>query len=88
MDQCHEQDLGLRFTVKGKPHYGWPRLSVQVRGHRLAATLTGFAYETVPNKPIVAGQTKGTDMTVERPTLGHLAAGTAAIPGWRLRKKR
>ena len=51
--------LGLMFTLHGKVHYGWARLSVQALKRRftLTATLTGFAYETVPGKPIVAGAT-------------------------------
>jgi hypothetical protein len=52
--------LGLRFLIQGKTHYGWARLSVQVKGE-ITATLTGYAYETVPNLPIRAGQTHGTD---------------------------
>jgi hypothetical protein len=53
--------LGLMFTLQGKVHYGWARLSVEASKRRftLTATLTGFAYETIPNKPIIAGQTKG-----------------------------
>jgi hypothetical protein len=50
--------LGLQFLTKGKTHYGWARLSVEVKRHRIVATLTGYAYETIPGKPIKAGQTK------------------------------
>jgi hypothetical protein len=54
--------LGLKFTVKGKIHYGWARLTVQVLGRAfIKATLTGYAYETIPNKPIIAGRTNGSD---------------------------
>jgi|HubBroStandDraft_1064217.scaffolds.fasta_scaffold182397_1 hypothetical protein len=56
--------LALTLNVEGEIHYGWARLSVKVsRGSMLdiAATLTGYAYETIPNKPIIAGRTKGTD---------------------------
>jgi hypothetical protein len=50
--------LGLRFQIRGRNHYGWARLNVQVdRKHRLTALLTGYAYETIPNKAIQAGQT-------------------------------
>jgi hypothetical protein len=39
-------------------------------------TLTGYAYETEPDKPIVAGQIDGTDViTVQPETLGGLALG-------------
>jgi hypothetical protein len=51
--------LGLEFQIKGKTHYGWARLSVQVGYVYINATLTGYAYETIPNKSIIAGQTKG-----------------------------
>jgi len=54
--------LGLRrFKIKGQIHYGWARLSVQVSGTRVTGTLTGYAYETIPNRPIIAGKTKGPD---------------------------
>lgn len=50
--------LGLKFLVKGKPHFGWARLNVAFRPNFTHATLTGYAYETVPNKPIITGKTK------------------------------
>jgi hypothetical protein len=51
--------LGLKFVIQGKIHYGWARLNVG-KGAR-PAVLTGFAYETIPGKAIIAGKTKGTD---------------------------
>jgi hypothetical protein len=66
--------LGLKFLIKGKIHYGWARLSVKVQGHAITATLTGYAYETIPNKPIIAGKTKVGDDRA-RTTLGRLALG-------------
>jgi hypothetical protein len=52
--------LGLKFTVNGKTHYGWARLTVQALGSAfIKATLTGYAYETIPGKSIKAGQRKG-----------------------------
>ena len=72
--------LGLKFVVHGKVHYGWARLSVTLGHHRqfddVSGTLTGYAYETVPNKPIIAGQITGPDViTVQPETLGSLARG-------------
>jgi hypothetical protein len=72
--------LGLKFVVRGKVHYGWARLSVTLGHHRqfddVSGTLTGYAYETIPNKPIIAGQTAGPDViTVQPETLGELARG-------------
>jgi hypothetical protein len=68
--------LGLMFYVGGKIHYGWARLSsVKTGGWKL----TGYAYESIPNKTIITGKSKGPDvMTFKPPTLGHLAAGSAA----------
>ncbi len=72
--------LGLRFVVNGQVHYGWARVSVTLGHHRqhddVNGTLTGYAYETVPNKPIITGQTTGPDViTVQPDTLGGLALG-------------
>jgi hypothetical protein len=91
--------LGLQFVIKGKVHYGWARLTVTVQqqrqGHSIAATLTGYAYETIPNKPIIAGQTTDDssaaqpnpaaliEPTPQPPTLGHLAMGALGLSLWR-----
>ena len=66
--------LGLKFAIKGKTHYGWARLSVTGGFGSIVATLTGYAYETIPNKSIIAGKTCG-DVIVEPATLGRLALG-------------
>jgi len=78
--------LGLKFVIRGKVHYGWARLNVRVfeNGVQVAATLTGYAYETIPGKPIIAGKTHGKDViTVEPASLGHLARGASAVSTWR-----
>jgi hypothetical protein len=72
--------LGLKFVIHGKVHYGWARLSVTLGHHwqydDVSGTLTGYAYETIPNKPIITGQTKGEDVITFQPdTLGGLARG-------------
>ncbi len=51
--------LGLKFQVKGKIHFGWARLIVTVQGDAMTATLTDYAYETIHNKPIIAGNKNG-----------------------------
>jgi hypothetical protein len=81
--------LGLKFMIDGQIHYGWARVSVTKLNNKIgvAATLTGYAYETIPNKPIVAGKTKGPDViTWEPATLGHLAQGASGISAWREKK--
>jgi hypothetical protein len=87
--------LGLRFIVQGKIHYGWARLTVTVENRYFLTTLTGFAYETVPDKPIVTGKTsdKAEEMAsskkidvkalpaaaCESATLGRLARGASGL---------
>jgi hypothetical protein len=79
--------LGLQFVINGQVHYGWARLTVTFppqpsRG--ILAILTGYAYETEPNTPIITGKTKGPDViTLDPATLGHMAAGASQIPAWR-----
>ena len=68
--------LGLKFVIKGKIHYGWARVKVARRDPRgYNATLTGYAYETIANKAILAGATKGSEKIAGSP--GMLAAGAA-----------
>lgn len=54
--------LGLSFKINGETHYGWARLSVKDANLEITAVITGYAYETEPNKPINAGdQGRGSD---------------------------
>jgi hypothetical protein len=53
--------LGVTFPINGKWHFGWARVTVTTDPGDLlpfTATLTGYAYETIPGKAIHAGQTK------------------------------
>lgn len=88
--------LGLKFYIEGKVHYGWARLNVTVENQGenqgVYALLTGYAYETVANKPIVTGRTKGaaandhrslSEKMPEPATLGLLARGAAGLAAWR-----
>jgi len=87
--------VGVKFEIKGQTHFGWVRLNVKVQVPQIiTATLTGYAYETIANKPITAGQTKGPDNTaIEEPTfaapsrepltLGVLALGARGLSIWR-----
>ncbi len=47
--------LGLEFQINGQTHYGWAELSTN--GETGVDFLFGFAYETIPFKPILTGQT-------------------------------
>lgn len=65
--------LGLKFMINGKTHYGWARLNVTLEPGSVTGKLTGYAYETKPNKAILAGD-EGTG------GLGRLALGVAGRP--------
>jgi hypothetical protein len=94
--------LGFKFSIKGTTHFGWARLNVACittfNKHQITGVLTGYAYETVPNKPIITGKTKGPDeignvdqaipatravATPEPAALGLLAMGAGGLPLWR-----
>jgi hypothetical protein len=86
--------LGLRFVVRGKTHYGWARLNVKANASVITGTLTGYAYETIPDKSIIAGATEEPDQdqlapasfnsrTPESATLGALALGAPGLSIWR-----
>ncbi len=49
--------LGLKFQINGETHFGWARMTVDFRLFKpLKSVLTGYAYQTQPNTPIIAGQ--------------------------------
>jgi hypothetical protein len=90
--------LGLSFRIDGQVHYGWARFNVLTKsGFRNVAILTGYAYETEPDTPIIAGDTGGAadsegmaepgilppvrSQTVA--TLGALALGAPGLEIWR-----
>jgi hypothetical protein len=70
--------LGVEFKIDKKIHYGWARFQVSVNGCTLTETLTGYAYETVPKKPIVTGDKGKANAGVKPAGLGNLALGAAA----------
>ena len=79
--------LGLKFKIHGKTHYGWARLNVTYmpEGHSITATLTGYAYETIPNQGLRAGQRHNADhqptnsLAPTSGSLGQLARGAQSV---------
>jgi len=91
--------LGLKFMIDGQAHYGWARVKVTVATSgfpRLAATLTGYAFETQPNTPILTGATGASDESASETqaspeltdsqfvpaTLDLLASGSLGLGQW------
>jgi hypothetical protein len=86
--------LGLKFHINGEVHFGWARLTVTADAHKqeVTATLTGYAYETQADTPIVTGQTSGSAKAAspvnpasasEPVMLGMLAMGAPGLSAWR-----
>jgi hypothetical protein len=68
--------LGLVFAIEGKEHYGWARLTNHGFGIYDSTDILGYAYETIPNKSIVAGDEGTADaISSSGATLGELASG-------------
>jgi hypothetical protein len=92
--------LGLKFVIGGETHFGWARLTVKAQSGGVVATLTGYAYETIANRPIIAGKTESADdhdgksanasPSIPVPAsagLGLLALGSPALAIWRNRQQ-
>ncbi len=89
--------LGVKFAdSKGNLHYGWVRVTIGYSAGE-PVTITGYAYETVPNKAITTGVTKGsisqdgvddpislaTPVAPMPSSLGLLAVGAPGVAIWR-----
>jgi hypothetical protein len=81
--------LGVRFSISGETHYGWIALSANCgpggKGGEtyVSGTITGYAYNKLPNEHIDAGQTSSepeerneTQVAPEPGTLGALSLGS------------
>ena len=81
--------LGVTFKISGQTHYGWVRVNLHTK------TITGYAYETNANQPILAGEKSGPVTNaaadaaqvlapLKQPaTLGALALGADGLSIWR-----
>ncbi len=49
--------LGLRLLQSGQTYYGWVRLRVDVTSTYASLIVRDYAYNSIPNQPILAGQT-------------------------------
>lgn len=79
--------LGFRFTTSGGQfHYGWADFGISVSsdGRAGEAFFGPYAYDTVPDQSIRAGQTSATP---EPGTLGLLALGALGLGLWRRKKQ-
>jgi len=90
----HNRAVGLRFKINGLNHYGW--IGFRKFDGGCTGQLAGWAYETVPNRPIRAGQTheSSEDATLSPqsyeesgapipPTPAVLSLGSEGLKLWR-----
>lgn len=59
-DSLSDYYLGLRLLQSGQTHYGWVRLRVDATHSYASLIVKDYAYNTIPNQPILAGQTTAT----------------------------
>ena len=78
---AQDRYLGLEFYIDGQEHYGWARMSVDFPfAFDTTGRILGYAYETIPGKPIIAGDEGNTaDASVKPNTLGALALGSIGL---------
>jgi hypothetical protein len=81
--------LGVRFLIDGETHYGWVRMTVSASPSNIGATVTGYAYNTVANQPLRAGEgaKKPTGAGLHPASLGALSLGAVGIALWRKQKQ-
>jgi hypothetical protein len=89
--------LGFKFVIKGKIHFGWARIRRVSSNVGFPAIITGYAYETIPDEPIITGRTEADDevgveqlnpaslgaLTLGQRSLGLLAMGSSGLSIWR-----
>jgi hypothetical protein len=96
--------LGLKFMIHGKTHFGWARLNTNCNLYKVEAVLTVYAYETIPNKPIITGKTSGpaedpaneelspsaslTSPISDKPQLATLGALALGTPGLEIWRRK
>jgi hypothetical protein len=77
--------VGLKIMIDGQVHYGWARIKFPYpdAGYDYPS-IYGYAYESIPNQPIIAGQTSGTyeaSAAQPSPAVGSTEQKTAAAAG-------
>jgi hypothetical protein len=71
--------LGVRFLIQGEIHYGWVRMSIVVN-HGVTGVMTGYAYETIPNKPIISGDIVGEARRAEDSSASRVQPASLTTP--------
>ena len=78
-EDTHRRYLGLRFMINGEVHYGWARLNERCqKGYWHVGKLTAYAYETIPDQGLVAGQKKEGKIDLEDENLTGPGEATLA----------
>jgi hypothetical protein len=81
--------LGIRFPISGETHYGWVLLSTACAygSGDVSGTVEGYAYNTVANQPIGAGQMQSKNASKQEAAipgaLEMLSLGAAGLPSRR-----
>lgn len=78
--------LGLKLVVGAQTYYGWLRMQINVSLSSASMTIMDFAYNSIPNQPILAGEFCATVATLSvngNTTLCHSDSVTLSMtPGY------
>jgi hypothetical protein len=77
--QTTNRYLGVKFLIQGEVHYGWVRVDTAATWEGWFGAISGFAYESVANTPILTGQKSGTAKRKNHPKPGS-APVNAPVP--------
>jgi hypothetical protein len=88
--------LGFKFKIDGQYHFGWARVTFRTSDTSgIQAFVSGYAYETIAEKGLLAGQTSegghAGNVQLDKPalemqkttSLGMLALGSDGLRFWR-----
>ena len=79
---AHKHYLGVKFSINGNTHYGWVRINLSFCCNTFETVITGYAYETVPDRPIITERIKGPDDSGRNVSVNPATRGTPALhPG-------
>ena len=77
--------VGLQLIHAGQTYYGWVRMDVNVTAGSASMTIKDYAYNSIPNQPILAGQTTATGIIENYLASSEIFFQILPLINWQLR---